>query len=116
MSLAAFFSSPPGTLALLHKGGIVFESDIQDLKTSLFKIQVAYNEMFDRTKFEGIQILNYTQMGSVATFIAKGNRDEVVATIRETAPLLLDVLPLNLEEVFVYEMEALGYAFKDILI
>ena len=103
-------------LALLHKGGIVFESDIQNLKTSLFKIQVAYDAMFNQTKFEGIQILNYTQMGSVATFIAKGNRDEVVMQIRETAPLLLDVLPLNLEEVFVYEMEALGYAFKDILI
>jgi ABC-2 type transport system ATP-binding protein len=31
------------------------------------------------------------------------------------SPLLLDVLPLTLEEVFVYEMEALGYSFKDIL-
>ena len=102
-------------LALLHKGGIVFESDIQELKTSLFKIQVAYDAMFERTRFDGIQILDYTQMGSVATFIAKGNRDEVVSRIRETDPLLLDVLPLNLEEVFVYEMEALGYAFKDVL-
>ena len=102
-------------LALLHKGGIVFESDIQDLKTSLFKIQVAFDELFDRSRFENIHILNYTQMGSVATFIAKGNREETVALIREKNPLLLDVLPLNLEEVFVYEMEALGYAFKDIL-
>ena len=102
-------------LALLHQGGIVFESDIQDLKTSLFKIQVAFDFMFDKTKFDGINILNYEQMGSVATFIVKGNRDEVVASIRGMNPLLLDVLPLNLEEVFIYEMEALGYAFKDIL-
>ena len=102
-------------LALLHKGGIVFESDVQDLQTSLFKIQVAFDSMFERTKFEGIHIMNYEQMGSVATFIAKGNREEVVLKIREMNPLLLDVLPLNLEEVFVFEMEALGYAFKDIL-
>ena len=102
-------------LALLHKGGIVFESDVQDLQTSLFKIQVAFDAMFDQTKFGGIHMMNYEQMGSVATFIAKGNRDEVVARIREMDPLLLDVLPLNLEEVFIYEMEALGYAFKDIL-
>ena len=100
---------------LLHKGGIVFESDIQDLKTSLFKIQVAFHESFDRSRFEDIQMLDYTQMGSVATFIAKGNREETVERIRAENPLLLDVLPLNLEEVFVYEMEALGYAFKDIL-
>ena len=102
-------------LALLHKGGIVFESDVQELKTSLFKIQVAFDAMFDRTKFDGIQMLEYTQMGSVATFIAKGNRDEVVASLRAQDPIILDVLPLNLEEVFVYEMEALGYAFKDVL-
>ena len=102
-------------LALLYQGGVVFESDIQDLKTSLFKIQVAFDSMFDKTKFDGINILNYEQMGSVATFIVKGNRDEVVASIRGMNPLLLDVLPLNLEEVFIYEMEALGYAFKDIL-
>jgi ABC-2 type transport system ATP-binding protein len=102
-------------LALLHKGGIVFESDIQNLKTSLFKVQVAFKERFDRTKFEGVDMLNYTQAGSVATFIARGDRDAVSASIRAKNPLLLDVLPLNLEEVFIYEMEALGYAFKDIL-
>ena len=102
-------------LALLYQGGIVFESDIQDLKTSLFKIQVAFDSMFDKTKFYGINILNYEQMGSVATFIVKGSREDVVASIRGMNPLLLDVLPLNLEEVFIYEMEALGYAFKDIL-
>ena len=102
-------------LALLHKGGIVFESDIQELKTSLFKVQVAFDAMFDRAKFDGIQMLEYTQMGSVATFIARGDRDDVITHIRAMDPIILDVLPLNLEEVFVYEMEALGYAFKDVL-
>ena len=102
-------------LALLYQGGIVFESDIQDLKTSLFKIQVAFDSMFDRTKFDGINILNYEQMGSVATFIVKGDREAIVERLRGMNPLLLDILPLNLEEVFIYEMEALGYAFKDIL-
>ncbi len=102
-------------LALLHKGGIVFESDIQNLKTSLFKIQVAFGEPYDKSKFKGVEMLSYTQVGSVATFIARGNRDAVSEKIRALSPVLLDVLPLNLEEVFIYEMEALGYAFKDIL-
>jgi len=102
-------------LALLHKGGIVFESDIQNLKTQLFKVQVAFDGEFDRSRFATVDILNYTQMGSVATFIARGERERVVSQIREMNPLLLDVLPLNLEEVFVYEMEALGYAFGEIL-
>ena len=102
-------------LALLHKGGIVFESDIQDLKTSLFKIQVAFNGEYGKERFVGIEMLDYNQMGSVATFIARGDKNDVVAKIRALEPVLLDVLPLNLEEVFIYEMESLGYAFKEIL-
>ena len=102
-------------LALLHKGGIVFESDIQNLKTSLFKVQVAFREKFDRERFDGIEILSYSHAGSVANFIARGNKEEILSRIRAMDPILMDVLPLNLEEVFIYEMEALGYAFKDIL-
>jgi ABC-2 type transport system ATP-binding protein len=102
-------------LALLHKGGIVFESDIQNLKTSLFKVQVAFSDTFSREKFIGIEILNYAQSGSVANFIVRGDRDSIVSKLKEMNPLLIDVLPLNLEEVFIYEMEALGYAFKDII-
>lgn len=102
-------------LALLHKGGIVFESDIQNLKTTLFKIQVAFTEPYDRSRFTEVEMLSYTQMGSVATFIARGEREAVTEKIRAMSPVLLDVLPLNLEEVFIYEMEALGYAFKDVL-
>ena len=102
-------------LALLHKGGIVFESDIQNLKTSLFKIQVAFNGEFNKERFTNIEMMDYNQLGSVATFIARGDKEEVVAKIRALEPVLLDVLPLNLEEVFIYEMESLGYAFKEIL-
>ena len=102
-------------LALLHKGGIVFESDIQDLKTALFKVQVAFNGEYTKERFAGIEMLDYNQVGSVCTFIARGDKEEVVAKIRALEPVLLDVLPLNLEEVFIYEMESLGYAFKEIL-
>ncbi len=105
-------------LALLHKGGIVFESDIQNLKTALFKVQIAFAEPFRREKFTdvGIDILSYTQMGSVASFIVRGDRGMTEEKLRCMNPPVLDMLPLNLEEVFVYEMEALGYAFKDILL
>ncbi len=104
-------------LALLHKGGIVFESDIQNLKTSLFKVQIAFSDTYDRARFEalGINILSYNQAGSVATFIVRGDHFEVETKLSCLNPLLLDILPLNLEEVFVYEMEALGYVFGDIL-
>ncbi len=60
-------------------------------------------------------MLDYVQRGSVANFIVRGDRDEMKERLSVLNPLVLDILPLTLEEVFVYEMEALGYAFKDIL-
>ena len=102
-------------LALLHRGGIVLQSDVQALKTALFKVQTAFAEPFTREQFEGIEILSYTQMGSVCTFIVRGDRAATEARIKAMSPLLLDLLPLSLEEVFVYEMQALGYTFEDAL-
>lgn len=103
-------------LALLHKGGLVFESDIQDLKTSLFKVQVAFGFDYDRTLFEGIDILQFNKKGSVSSFIVRGDRDEVSRRIQGKSPVLFEILPLSLEEVFIHEMDALGYAFNDVLL
>lgn len=100
-------------LALLHKGGLVLESDVQNLKTSLFKIQIAFNHDYDRDLFAGLDILHYTRHGSVASFIVRGDREQTVAALQAKLPVLLDILPLSLEEVFTYEMEALGYIFDE---
>ena len=57
-------------------------------------------------------ILHFVKHGSVTNMIVRGDRDSVTAALRETDPLILDILPLTLEEVFTYEMEALGYKFE----
>ncbi len=99
-------------LALLHRGGLVFERDIQNLKTEKFKIQIALAAPFDKETFAFLSPLHYVQYGSVANFIVQGERNEICARLTPLQPLLLDVLPLSLEEVFTYEMESLGYAFN----
>lgn len=102
-------------LALLHKGGIIFESDIDHLKTSLFKVQIAFDFDYDKNTFKGLEVINFSKKGSVSTLIIRGDRDKAIATLNQMNPVLLDVLPLTLEEVFIYEMDALGYAFNDTL-
>lgn len=99
-------------LALLHKGGLVVESDIQNLKTAQFKIQIAFMDEYDRSRFDGIDILHFTKHGSVSNMIVRGDREATVAKLRAMNPTIMDVLPLSLEEVFTYEMEALGYSFN----
>ena len=98
-------------LALLHKGGLIFEKDITNLKTSLFKIQTAFIGDYTRDKFKELDILHFSKQGSVANLIVRGDREQVKEYIEEMKPAILDILPLSLEEVFTYEMETLGYAF-----
>ncbi len=98
-------------LALLHKGSVVLENDITDIQSGLFKLQVAFDGDFSESSFEGISVLHYSRQGAVATLIAKGDQDEVTARVKAMHPMLLDVLPLNLEEVFTYELADLGYQF-----
>ena len=101
-------------LALLHKGGLVLESDVQNLKTSLYKVQIAFSQPFDKEQFRELDPLEYSQNGSVAVLIARGNKDAAVEKLKAMNPTLLDVLPLTLEEVFVHELSALGYSFNSL--
>lgn len=98
-------------LALLHRGGVVLESDILNLKTSLFKLQIAFSDPFGQDRFDGLDCLHYSKRGSVATLIVRGDRAAITSQLTAMQPLILDVLPLTLEEVFTYELEVLGYHF-----
>ena len=98
-------------LALLHEGGIILQSDVQNLKTGLFKVQIAFNHPVERANMPQLNILNYQQRGSVITMIVRGSQEQTVQLLQGLTPLLLDVLPLTLEEVFTYEMAAIGYTF-----
>lgn len=102
-------------LALLHKGGLVFESDIQRLKTSLFKVQIAFADAYDKSRFEGIELVHFVKHGSVSNMIVRGDRTETIQRLRGMSPVLMDLLPLTLEEVFTYEMQARGYSFENVV-
>ena len=102
-------------LGLLYKGGILFESDIDSLKTNMFKVQISLKEEFDENNFKELNILNFKKTGSVAKIIIKGEKEECEKILRDKNPLILDFLPLTLEEIFIYEMEVLGYEFNQVV-
>jgi len=101
-------------LGLLHKGGIFFESDINSLKTKMFKIQLALKEDFDERDLKELEIMSFKKKGSVATIIIKGEKEKTEEYLKTKEPIILDFIPLTLEEVFIYEMEVLGYEFNQL--
>ena len=102
-------------LGLLYKGGILFESDINTLKTNMFKVQISLKDDFDKTAFSGLDMMSFKKIGSVATIIIKGDREKAEECLNKLDPIILDFLPLTLEEVFIYEMEVLGYEFNQVV-
>lgn len=99
-------------LGLLYQGGILFESDVDTIKTNMFKVQISFEKNFDREDFEDFDILSFKKQGSVANIIIKDSDGKSKKKLEKMKPLILDYLPLTLEEVFIYEMEALGYEFN----
>jgi ABC-2 type transport system ATP-binding protein len=102
-------------LGLLYKGGILFESDVNSLKTKMFKIQISLPKEFDESDFKKLEVMSFKKKGSVATIIIKGDKEKTKAYLEKMNPLILDFIPLTLEEVFIYEMEVLGYEFESLI-
>ena len=102
-------------LGLLNKGSILFESDIDSLKTNMFKIQISLPREFSKEDFQNLNVLSFKKTGSVATVILKGEREGYEKILEDMNPIILDFLPLTLEEIFIYEMEVLGYEFDKII-
>jgi len=105
------------SLAFLHKGGLVMQSDVSALKTDLFKVQIALAGEYTQSDIEnaGVTVLSFNKLGKVANIIASGERETTEENLKSLSPVILEILPLSLEEVFTYEMKQRGYNFDDIL-
>ncbi|MCL1789252.1 MAG: ABC transporter ATP-binding protein, partial [Oscillospiraceae bacterium] len=96
---------------LIHEGKLVFNRQLGDIKGNIHKIQTAF-ESADSVTFDDMDILQTERVGSVIHIIARGEPDELRAKINTRDPKILDILPLSLEEVFIHELEVLGYEYN----
>ncbi|MBN8237346.1 ABC transporter ATP-binding protein [Halobacillus kuroshimensis] len=103
-------------VGILHKGEILLERDLDDLKEDVHKIQAAFKEdAFDPDETD-LDVLHVEKRGSVYVLIVRGTEKEVAQEIQSWHPVVYDRLPLTLEEIFIYEMGGVGYAFENILV
>ncbi len=102
-------------LVLLHKGGVVLQSEVNNLKTGVSKVQAAFGFDYSIKLFDDLDLVSFSKSGSVANIIVRGDRQEIQQIMMAKNPLLCEVLPLTLEEVFMFEMTSMGYDFSDVL-
>ena len=102
------------TVALLHQGKILFNRDLDSVKGNIHKVQVAFAIDYEKEAFSDIDLLHYERNGSITYLIAKGDEEELKQKLNVKKPLVMDIIPLTLEEIFIYEMEGLGYDCQEI--
>lgn len=101
-------------VGIMHHGKIMIERSLNDLQGNISKIQVAFQEGMP-TLPDHFEILHMSNTGRVYTLIVRGNPAEAKRQLKLLHPMLIDVLPLTLEEIFIYEMGGADYEVKDIL-
>lgn len=111
------------TVALIHDGKVVFSRELDNIKSDIHKIQIVFppepdGSPKDITKAElekiGLEILHFEKNLSVYNIIVKGDEDTLKAAFAPKKPVVFDIVPLTLEEIFIYELEVLGYDSSDI--
>lgn len=100
-------------IGLLHKGGILFSRDLEEMKLSIYKLQVVFKSPEDVDSFtDGLTLINQEQRGSLYTFTVRGAKSSIEERLASLNPVFYELLPLTLEEIFISETEVLGYDFK----
>ncbi|WP_242597057.1 ABC transporter ATP-binding protein [Macrococcoides canis] len=103
-------------VTLMHEGHVLMTRDLDDLKGNVAKIQMAFSTLPDASFYKGMNVIDKVIKGRVVTCIVKDNLDSVEEYITAADPLLYDILPLTLEEIFTYELGGYGYAIENIIV
>ncbi len=103
-------------VGIIHKGKMILEKPLDDLKGNVHKYQVVLLDEFAAKLPEMENILHISKTGSVFSLIVKGDPKETDRQIKALTPILCERVSLTLEEVFIYELGGLGYDFKNIII
>jgi ABC-2 type transport system ATP-binding protein len=103
-------------IGILHNGTLLLEKDLDDLKSDIHKVQVAYKGNPPANLEDSLKMLHCEKRGSVMVCIIRGKEAEIEEQIRKSQPVIFDLLPLTLEEIFIYEMGDIGYAIKNVIV
>jgi len=97
-------------VGIMDQGKMLLERSLADMQGATHKLQLVGDVP------EGLKVLHESQAGRLKTLIVRGDAREISLKVSASAPVYFDVLPLSLEEIFIYELGGEGYEVKNILL
>ncbi|WP_294470688.1 ABC transporter ATP-binding protein [uncultured Ruminococcus sp.] len=102
---------------LIHQGHLIFAGEVDEIKSGFCKLQTSLGSRQmtkEMAEAAGLEVMQFSTLGSVAQMIVRGGAEDCLAKLKGLSPILLEAVPLTLEEIFIYELEVRGYG-ADIL-
>ena len=97
-------------VGIMDHGKMLLERSLADMQGSTVKRQIVGDLP------EGLDVLHESKSGRLSTYIIRGGADEVAEKVAAANPAYYDVLPLSLEEIFIYELGGVNYEVKNIIL
>ena len=97
-------------VGIMDHGKMLLEKSLADMQGNTVKLQLVGQPP------EGLEILHESHSGRLGTYIIRGTAEAVSETVTASSPAYFDVLPLSLEEIFIYELGGVNYEVKNIIL
>ena len=97
-------------VGIMDHGKMLLQRSLADMQGATHKLQIVGDAP------EGLEVLHSSQSGRLSTFIVRGTAAEVTAKAQAAQSIYFDVLPLSLEEIFIYELGGANYEVKNIIL
>ncbi len=102
-------------VGIMDRGRVLLERSLAQLQDNMVKLQVVFQDGVTEVP-EDLPVLHVSKTGRIHTLIMRMNAEEATAKLAAYSPLLVDAVPLTLEEIFIYELGGADYAVKDIVL
>ena len=101
-------------VGIMNGGKLLLERTLSDLQDNISTVRIALPDGAPLP--DGLDIVHQGTTGRLYTLILRGNATELTNILSTAQPLFMDVVPLTLEEIFIYELGGADYAVKDIIL
>ena len=101
-------------VGILDHGKVLLERSLAQLQDNMVKLQVVFKDGGGVP--EDLEVLHASKVGRIHTLIMRMNAEEAAHRLAVYEPMLVDAVPLTLEEIFIYELGGADYAVKDIVL
>ena len=101
-------------VGIMDHGKLLLERSLSQLQDNMVKIQLALPE--GKELPEDLELVHESRTGRLRQLILRGREEELSAKLMAAEPLFMDVLPLSLEEIFIYELGGAEHEIKDIIL